>query len=68
MLLIQQEYISRDACHGLVLVVKDVDRDEIEFELCLPISNNTEHFRSEKLGFVDLAEEVLPGDGEDRGD
>ncbi|KAK4381218.1 T-complex protein 1 subunit delta [Sesamum angolense] len=49
-----------------ILVIKDVERDEIEFITktlnCLPISN-IEHFRAEKLGYADLVEEVPLGDG-----
>ncbi|KAA8542753.1 hypothetical protein F0562_023905 [Nyssa sinensis] len=49
-----------------ILVIKDVERDEIEFITktlnCLPIAN-VEHFRAEKLGYADLVEEVSLGDG-----
>ncbi|KAG5111863.1 hypothetical protein JHK82_035132 [Glycine max] len=49
-----------------ILVIKDVERDEIEFITktlnCLPIAN-IEHFRTEKLGYADLVEEVSLGDG-----
>ncbi|PQQ15559.1 T-complex protein 1 subunit delta [Prunus yedoensis var. nudiflora] len=49
-----------------ILVIKDVERDEIEFITktlnCLPIAN-IEHFRAEKLGYADLVEEVSLGDG-----
>ncbi|KAL0928601.1 hypothetical protein M5K25_000504 [Dendrobium thyrsiflorum] len=73
--LLIQKSILRDAVTDLslhylakakILVVKDVERDEIEFITktlnCLPISN-IEHFREEKLGHADLVEEVLIGDG-----
>jgi hypothetical protein len=47
-------------------VVKDVERDVIEFITktlnCLPIAN-IEHFREDKLGHADLVEEVSVGDG-----
>ena len=49
-----------------ILVIKDVERDEIEFITktlnCLPIAN-IEHFKEEKLGYADLVEEVSLGDG-----
>ncbi|VAI83961.1 unnamed protein product [Triticum turgidum subsp. durum] len=49
-----------------ILVVKDVERDEIEFITktlnCLPIAN-IEHFREDKLGYADVVEEVSAGDG-----
>ncbi|PKA54842.1 T-complex protein 1 subunit epsilon [Apostasia shenzhenica] len=73
--LLIQKSILRDAVTDLslhylakakILVVKDVERDEIEFITktlkCLPIAN-IEHFREEKLGFADLVEEVSIGDG-----
>ncbi|KAH0470376.1 hypothetical protein IEQ34_000099 [Dendrobium chrysotoxum] len=73
--LLIQKSILRDAVTDLslhylakakILVVKDVERDEIEFITktlnCLPIAN-IEHFREEKLGHADLVEEVLIGDG-----
>ncbi|XP_075505075.1 T-complex protein 1 subunit delta [Primulina tabacum] len=73
--LLIQKSILRDAVTDLslhylakakILVIKDVERDEIEFITktlnCLPISN-IEHFRTEKLGFADLVEEVSLGDG-----
>ncbi|KAF9604753.1 hypothetical protein IFM89_009705 [Coptis chinensis] len=51
-----------------ILVVKDVERDAIEFITktlnCLPIAN-IEHFREEKMGRLDCVEEVSLGDGED---
>jgi T-complex protein 1 subunit delta len=47
-------------------VIKDVERDEIEFITktlnCLPIAN-IEHFKEEKLGYANLVEEVSLGDG-----
>ncbi|KDP46998.1 hypothetical protein JCGZ_02434 [Jatropha curcas] len=73
--LLIQKSILRDAVTDLslhylakakILVVKDVERDEIEFITktlnCLPIAN-IEHFREEKLGYADLVEEVSLGDG-----
>ncbi|CAA2980452.1 T-complex 1 subunit delta [Olea europaea subsp. europaea] len=73
--LLLQKSILRDAVTDLslhylakakILVIKDVERDEIEFITktlnCLPISN-IEHFRAEKLGYADLVEEVSLGDG-----
>jgi T-complex protein 1 subunit delta len=43
-----------------------VERDDIEFISktlhCLPISN-IDHFRTEKLGYADLVEEVSVGNG-----
>ncbi|KAK6153999.1 hypothetical protein DH2020_013638 [Rehmannia glutinosa] len=73
--LLIQKSILRDAVTDLslhylakakILVIKDVERDEIEFITktlnCLPISN-IEHFRAEKLGYADLVEEVPLGDG-----
>ncbi|KAJ4838971.1 T-complex protein 1 subunit delta [Turnera subulata] len=73
--LLIQKSILRDAVTDLslhylakakILVVKDVERDEIEFITktlnCLPIAN-IEHFKEEKLGFADLVEEVSLGDG-----
>nr|ATU32524.1 TCP1-like protein [Cymbidium ensifolium] len=73
--LLIQKSILRDAVTDLslhylakakILVVKDVERDEIEFITktlnCLPIAN-IEHFRVEKLGHADLVEEILIGDG-----
>lgn len=73
--LLIQKSILRDAVTDLslhylakakILVVKDVERDEIEFITktlnCLPIAN-IEHFREEKLGFADCVEEVSLGDG-----
>ncbi|KAF9603075.1 hypothetical protein IFM89_033800 [Coptis chinensis] len=49
-----------------ILVVKDVERDAIEFITktlnCLPIAN-IEHFREEKMGRADCVEEVSLGDG-----
>ncbi|GLJ45386.1 hypothetical protein SUGI_0955500 [Cryptomeria japonica] len=72
--LLIQKSILRDAVTDLslhylskakILVVKDVERDEIEFVTktlnCLPIAN-IEHFREEKLGHADLVEEVAAGD------
>ncbi|TKY54835.1 T-complex protein 1 subunit delta [Spatholobus suberectus] len=51
-----------------ILVIKDMKRDENEFITktlnCLPIVN-IEHFRIEKLGYVNLVEEVSFGDGND---
>ncbi|KAL0429521.1 UNVERIFIED_CONTAM: T-complex protein 1 subunit delta [Sesamum radiatum] len=73
--LLIQKSILRDAVTDLslhylakakILVIKDVERDEIEFITktlnCLPIAN-IEHFRAEKLGYADLVEEVPLGDG-----
>ncbi|KAG5022701.1 hypothetical protein JHK82_018612 [Glycine max] len=73
--LLIQKSILRDAITDLslhylakakILVIKDVERDEIEFITktlnCLPIAN-IEHFRTEKLGYADLVEEVSIGDG-----
>lgn len=73
--LLIQKSILRDAVTDLslhylakakILVIKDVERDEIEFITktlnCLPIAN-IEHFREEKLGFADCVEEVSLGDG-----
>ncbi|CAL9749958.1 unnamed protein product [Musa acuminata subsp. burmannicoides] len=73
--LLIQKSILRDAVTDLslhylakakILVIKDVERDEIEFVTktlnCLPIAN-IEHFREEKLGFANCVEEVSVGDG-----
>ncbi|GBG89754.1 hypothetical protein CBR_g49606 [Chara braunii] len=73
--LLIQKSILRDAVTDLslhylakakILVVKDVERDDIEFLSktlnCLPISN-IDHFRSEKLGHASLVEEVPAGTG-----
>ncbi|CAI5494438.1 unnamed protein product [Closterium sp. Naga37s-1] len=73
--LLIQKSILRDAVTDLslhylakakILVVKDVERDDIEFISrtlnCLPIAN-PEHFRVEKLGQADLVEEVPVGEG-----
>ncbi|MCH96873.1 T-complex protein 1 subunit delta-like, partial [Trifolium medium] len=73
--LLIQKSILRDAVTDLslhylakakILVIKDVERDEIEFITktlnCLPIAN-IEHFRVEKLGYADLVEELSLGDG-----
>ncbi|CAI5979199.1 unnamed protein product [Closterium sp. NIES-64] len=73
--LLIQKSILRDAVTDLslhylakakILVVKDVERDDIEFISrtlnCLPIAN-PEHFRAEKLGQADLVEEVPVGEG-----
>ncbi|MCO5556019.1 hypothetical protein L7F22_009563 [Adiantum nelumboides] len=73
--LLIQKSILRDAVTDLslhylakakILVVKDVERDEIEFITktlnCLPIAN-IEHFREEKVGFADVVEEVPVGNG-----
>ncbi|KAJ4973339.1 hypothetical protein NE237_006513 [Protea cynaroides] len=73
--LLIQKSILRDAVTDLslhylakakILVVKDVERDEIEFITktlnCLPIAN-IEHFRVEKLGHADCVEELSLGDG-----
>ncbi|CAN4086636.1 unnamed protein product [Withania somnifera] len=73
--LLIQKSILRDAVTELslhylskakILVIKDVERDEIEFITktlnCLPIAN-IDHFRAEKLGFADLVEEISLGDG-----
>ncbi|KAJ6794205.1 putative T-complex protein 1 subunit delta [Iris pallida] len=73
--LLIQKSILRDAVTDLslhylakakILVVKDVERDDIEFITktlnCLPIAN-IEHFREEKLGFAELVEEASVGDG-----
>lgn len=72
--LLIQKSILRDAVTDLslhylskakILVVKDVERDDIEFITktlnCLPIAN-IEHFREEKLGYADIVEEVTVGD------
>lgn len=72
--LLIQKSILRDAVTDLslhylskakILVVKDVERDDIEFITktlnCLPIAN-IEHFREEKLGHADIVEEVTVGD------
>ncbi|CAN0862926.1 T-complex protein 1 subunit delta [Linum grandiflorum] len=73
--LLIQKSILRDAVTELslhylakakILVVKDVERDDIEFITktlnCLPISN-IDHFKEEKLGHADLVEEVSLGEG-----
>ncbi|XP_009587257.1 T-complex protein 1 subunit delta [Nicotiana tabacum] len=73
--LLIQKSILRDAVTELslhylakakIMVIKDVERDEIEFITktlnCLPIAN-IDHFRAEKLGFADLVEEISLGDG-----
>ncbi|KAH9802157.1 T-complex protein 1 subunit delta [Citrus sinensis] len=73
--LLIQKSILRDAVTDLslhylakskIMVVKDVERDEIEFITktlnCLPIAN-IDHFRAEKLGHADLVEELSLGDG-----
>ncbi|KAI5075254.1 hypothetical protein GOP47_0009330 [Adiantum capillus-veneris] len=73
--LLIQKSILRDAVTDLslhylakakILVVKDVERDDIEFITktlnCLPIAN-IEHFREEKLGCADVVEEVPVGSG-----
>ena len=73
--LLIQKSILRDAVTDLslhylskakILVIKDVERDEIEFITktlnCLPIAN-IEHFREEKLGRADCVEEISLGDG-----
>jgi T-complex protein 1 subunit delta len=73
--LLVQKSILRDAVTDLslhylakakILVVRDVERDEIEFITktlsCLPIAN-IEHFRAEKLGHADLVEEIHVGSG-----
>jgi T-complex protein 1 subunit delta len=47
------------------LVVKDMEMDDIEFITstlnCLSITN-IEHFREEKVGHVDIMEDVIVGD------
>ncbi|KAF9613620.1 hypothetical protein IFM89_009446 [Coptis chinensis] len=73
--LLIQKSILRDAVTDLslhylskakILVVKDVERDAIEFITktlnCLPIAN-IEHFREEKMGRADCVEEVLIAGG-----
>ncbi|KAG0600757.1 hypothetical protein M758_11G058400 [Ceratodon purpureus] len=73
--LLIQKSILRDAVTDLslhylakakILVIKDVEREDIEFISktlnCLPIAN-IEHFRTEKLGYADLVEEVPVGNG-----
>mmetsp|Transcript_38155 Transcript_38155/g.73180 ORF Transcript_38155/g.73180 Transcript_38155/m.73180 type:complete len:544 (+) Transcript_38155:102-1733(+) len=73
--LLIQKSILRDATtemalHYLakakILVVRDVERDEIEFVTktlnCLPITH-VDNFRQEKMGFADLVEEVSVGSG-----
>ncbi|KAM7279959.1 hypothetical protein ACFE04_007093 [Oxalis oulophora] len=67
--LLIQRSILRDAVTDLsphYLVIKDVDRDDIEFITktlnCLPIAS-IEHFRAEKFDFADLVEEVSLEDG-----
>ncbi|KAF6151702.1 hypothetical protein GIB67_001985 [Kingdonia uniflora] len=73
--LLIQKSILRDAVTDLslyylakakILVVKDVERDDIEFITktlnYLPIAN-IGHFREEKLGRADCVEEVSLGDG-----
>jgi T-complex protein 1 subunit delta len=73
--LLIQKSILRDAVNDLslhflakmkILVVKDIERDEIEFISktcgCLPIAN-IDSFHPEKLGKADLVEEVPTGDG-----
>ncbi|KAF9597201.1 hypothetical protein IFM89_016342 [Coptis chinensis] len=73
--LLIQKSILRDAVTDLslhylskakILVVKDVERDAIEFITktlnCLPIAN-IEHFHEEKMGRADCVEEVSLGDG-----
>ncbi|KAK1301530.1 hypothetical protein QJS10_CPB12g00295 [Acorus calamus] len=73
--LLIQKSILRDAVTDLslhylakakILVVKDVERDDIEFITktlnCLPIAN-IEHFKAEKMGFADCVEEVSVGEG-----
>ncbi|KAJ3692406.1 hypothetical protein LUZ60_012756 [Juncus effusus] len=72
--LLIQKSILRDAVTDLslhylakakILVVKDIERDDIEFITktlnCLPISN-IEHFKEEKLGFAERVEEVSVGE------
>ncbi|KAM3268783.1 T-complex protein 1 subunit delta [Capsicum baccatum] len=73
--LLIQKSILRDAVTELslhylskakIMVIKDVERDEIEFITktlsSLPIAN-IDHFRAEKLGHADLVEEISLGDG-----
>eukprot|EP00898_Chlorokybus_atmophyticus_P007926 jgi/Chlat1/8134/Chrsp75S07578 len=73
--LLIQKSILRDAVTDLslhylakakIMVVKDIERDEIEFISktlhCLPISN-IDHFKPEKLGTADMVEEVDMGRG-----
>jgi len=73
--LLIQKSILRDAVNELslhflakmkILVVKDIEREDIEFISktagCLPIAN-IDSFHSEKLGRADLVEEKSTGDG-----
>ena len=73
--LLIQKSILRDAVTDLslmylakakILVVKDVEREDIEFIAktlgCLPISN-IDHFKPEKLGSAGLVEELQLGSG-----
>uniref|UniRef100_A0A0E0EZV8 T-complex protein 1 subunit delta n=1 Tax=Oryza meridionalis TaxID=40149 RepID=A0A0E0EZV8_9ORYZ len=73
--LLIQKSILRDSVTDLslhylakakIMVVKDVERDEIEFITktlnCMPIAS-IEHFRDDKLGYAHLVEEISVGDG-----
>jgi T-complex protein 1 subunit delta len=73
--LLVQKSILRDAVNDLslnfmaklkILVVKDVERDDVEFISktlgCLPIAH-PDHFTTDKLGKADLVEELTVGDG-----
>jgi T-complex protein 1 subunit delta len=73
--LLVQKSILRDAVNDIslsllaklkILVIKDVERDDIEFVSktlgCLPIAH-VDHFTPEKLGRADLVEEVSIGGG-----
>uniref|UniRef100_A0A0E0IV12 T-complex protein 1 subunit delta n=1 Tax=Oryza nivara TaxID=4536 RepID=A0A0E0IV12_ORYNI len=73
--LLIQKSILRDSVNDLslhylakakIMVVKDVERDEIEFITktlnCMPIAS-IEHLRVDKLGHAHLVEEISVGDG-----
>ncbi|BAF26968.1 T-complex protein 1 subunit delta [Oryza sativa Japonica Group] len=73
--LLIQKSILRDSVTDLslhylakakIMVVKDVERDEIEFITktlnCMPIAS-IEHLREDKLGHAHLVEEISVGDG-----
>uniref|UniRef100_A0A0E0M9P9 T-complex protein 1 subunit delta n=1 Tax=Oryza punctata TaxID=4537 RepID=A0A0E0M9P9_ORYPU len=76
--LLIQKSILRDAVTDLslhylakakILVLKDVERDEIEFITktlnCMPIAS-IEHFRDDKLGYADLVEEISVGESNNK--
>jgi len=73
--LLIQKSILRDAVNELslhflakmkIMVIKDVDREEVEFICktigCLPIAS-IDSFHAEKLGKADMVQEVSTGDG-----